>query len=369
MRKLFILFSSVLSLSAFSQIPININVSGNIFNTTEDTVKISQFYGTHYVDYLVVALNKKGDFTFNGKLPNPDYYVLRLGNSHLNIILREGSIIKIYGDGTNIVAHSNIVGSPESSNMNEFIKVLMAWNQKQESARQLLQQHPEQKVEIDASMNRELTNFQSARQNFISSNTNSAALLPAISVIDPNAEFAAYESVVNQLTVAFPASPTIREVIKNFEQLKAKRNSANSLAPGKKAPDFMDTRQDGTTMKLSDLKGQVVLLDFWASWCGPCRRENPNVVALYNKYNKDGFTVMSVSLDQDKEKWLAAIKADGLIWPNHVSDLKGWQSAAGRMYQVQGIPFTVLIDKEGNIIKTNLRGAELEMELQRIFGH
>jgi thiol-disulfide isomerase/thioredoxin len=370
MNKILLITTLCISSITFGQNPISVLISGNIFNTSEDSVKISQFYGSHYIDFLGEKLTKNGDFSFKGQLPNPDYYVLRLGNTHLNIILRDGCDIKIYGDGANIHAFSNIVGSEESANMNVFIKVLGAWNQKQDSARLQLQQHPELGAEINNSMQREYSLFQNERQNFIAANKNSAALLPALSVVDVEKEFSIYESIVQQLTVSFPTSPTIREVSNNYTQLKTKKEAANFMAPGKPAPNFTDTKTDGkTTLQLSDLKGQVVLLDFWASWCGPCRRENPNVVKLYEKYHKDGFTVLSVSLDQDKSKWLKAITDDRLIWPNHVSDLKGWQSAAGKIYHVQGIPFTVLIDREGNIIKTNLRGADLDAELALIFGH
>jgi thiol-disulfide isomerase/thioredoxin len=121
-------------------------------------------------------------------------------------------------------------------------------------------------------------------------------------------------------------------------------------------------------MKLSDLRGKVVLIDFWASWCGPCRKENPNVVKTYAKYKDAGFTVMSVSLDRDRNAWLAAIEKDQLSWPNHVSDLGHWSSRVPQMYGVKGIPFTVLIDQEGKIIKTNLRGEALEAELKKIYG-
>ena len=114
-----------------------------------------------------------------------------------------------------------------------------------------------------------------------------------------------------------------------------------------------------------------VLIDFWASWCKPCRRENPNVVKAYEKYNEDGFEVFSVSLDKKgfKSRWIAAIEQDGLVWPYHVSTMEGFSTQAARDYAVNSIPFTVLIDAEGKVIATNLRGPRLEEELQRIFGH
>ena len=148
----------------------------------------------------------------------------------------------------------------------------------------------------------------------------------------------------------------------------AKKQAMSFLDPGKEAMDFTQNKSDGSPLKLTDLRGKVVLLDFWASWCGPCRQENPNVVRLYEKYKDAGFTVMSVSLDNNKDKWLQAIEKDKLAWPNHVSDLKGWQNEVAKLYKVSGIPFTVLIDKEGKIINKNLRGADLENTLKAIFG-
>ncbi len=118
--------------------------------------------------------------------------------------------------------------------------------------------------------------------------------------------------------------------------------------------------------KLSSLKGKYVLIDFWASWCGPCRQENPNVVRVYNKYKDKGFTILSVSLDNTKERWLGAIQQDALAWPYHVSDLKGWQSEAAALYAVRGIPATFLIDKNGVIIAKNLRGEALENKLAEL---
>ena len=132
------------------------------------------------------------------------------------------------------------------------------------------------------------------------------------------------------------------------------------------APEINLKSPDGKLIALSSLKGKVVLLDFWASWCRPCRAENPNVVRLYNKYKDRGFTVYSVSLDQNKDKWMAAITQDQLTWSNHVSELTGWKSSAGNKYGVSSIPKTFLIDSNGKIIAYDLRGNDLEKKLAEI---
>lgn len=145
-------------------------------------------------------------------------------------------------------------------------------------------------------------------------------------------------------------------------------NLDRNVEVGNPAPDIWMDKVDGGEMKLSDLKGQYVLIDFWASWCGPCRRENPNVVRLYKKYKDKGFTVFSVSLDDNASNWKAAIESDELIWPNHVSDLLKWNSVVVQLYKFDGIPHTVLVDKKGTIIGKNLRGQDLENKLKEIFG-
>jgi len=140
-----------------------------------------------------------------------------------------------------------------------------------------------------------------------------------------------------------------------------------STGLGAEAPDFTMNQLDGTPLTLSSLRGKVVLVDFWASWCGPCRRENPNVVAAYNKYKEKGFDVLGVSLDKTKDRWEAAIEKDGLVW-NHVSDLSGWKNAAAKKYGVRSIPATFLLDAEGKIIGKNLRGPALEAKLEEVLG-
>ncbi|MCB0617022.1 MAG: TlpA family protein disulfide reductase, partial [Phaeodactylibacter sp.] len=148
--------------------------------------------------------------------------------------------------------------------------------------------------------------------------------------------------------------------------MKAQIEQMKSFVVGGQAPDFTQKTPDGGEMSLSELRGKVVLVDFWASWCGPCRRENPNVVRMYNKYKDKGFDILGVSLDKTQDRWLQAIEQDGLEW-HHVSDLKGWGNEVAQAYGVRSIPHTILLDQEGRIIARNLRGQALEEKLEELF--
>lgn len=158
---------------------------------------------------------------------------------------------------------------------------------------------------------------------------------------------------------------------------RAQQFSNNTIQVGQQAPELKFTDPEGKEISLSEInKGRVVLLDFWASWCGPCRKASPEVVALYNKYKdakfngaKKGFTVVSVSMDQNKEAWLTAIQKDGLVWPYHMSDLGGWKSKPGEIYGVQYIPQAFLIGADGKVIaKFNIAseaGSEIEKQVKK----
>ncbi len=372
MKKLFIPITVsfvIFGFSAGAQNPIKAKVSGTIFGSGEDSIFLAQNFGTHYVDYHATTFGDDGSFAMELELPNPDYYVLRFGDQYVNIIIRENSDIQVYGDGKRLDEFTNFINSQESQDMHIFTGMAEEWRIKRDSALVQMEQNPEKKDEINHRMSSEFNRFRSEHKAFIKQHPNSAALYPTLSQIDIKEEFETYESVVNQLAVSFSKSPTIQTLLKQLASEREKIEANNPLAIGKEAPDFEETKPDGSSMKLSDLRGSVVLLDFWASWCGPCRRENPMVVKLYEKYRSEGFTVMSVSLDKNKQSWLDAIEKDRLSWPNHVSDLASWSSKAAKLYGVSGIPFTVLIDREGKIIQTKLRGLALENKLVNIFGH
>lgn len=149
--------------------------------------------------------------------------------------------------------------------------------------------------------------------------------------------------------------------------LKKELELTRSLMVGGTAPDFTQETPDGEMLTLSELRGKVVLLDFWASWCGPCRRENPNVVRVYQKYKDEGFEILSISLDNKKDRWLDAIEKDGMTW-HHVSDLQGWGNEVAQTYGVHSIPHTILLDQEGKVLARNLRGRSLEAKLAELFG-
>ncbi len=197
--------------------------------------------------------------------------------------------------------------------------------------------------------------------------------------LNPQTDLALYKKIEEGLAESVPNTSYHLAVETQVKQIETQNENRKKEAVererleqlsaiGSIAPELNFPNPDGKIITIESLRGKYVLIDFWASWCRPCRAENPNVVKLYNEYKDKGFTVFSVSLDKDKNRWLDAIKQDNLYWPNHVSDLKQWKSEAVKTYGFTGIPFTVLIDQEGQIIAKNLRGAALDNKIKELLG-
>lgn len=177
------------------------------------------------------------------------------------------------------------------------------------------------------------------------------------------------QKAVAALAKRFPGNNEVGAVISMVNQQKEQAYQppppVKTPQPGDMAPEITMPDTEGNMFSLSSLRGKYVLVDFWASWCGPCRAENPNVVNAYNKYSSKNFTVLGVSLDKNKEAWLDAIKKDGLKW-KHISDLKHWNSEAQKLYQFEGIPYNVLVDPQGKIIAVSLREDDLDNTLAKV---
>lgn len=344
-------------------------LKGKIKNATNKAVYLSSFDGKNLNAFCIDSLDDQGMFYMNCNIPSKDIFYFRYdGNKQLNVILQVNDTIEINSDATNFLKTTEIKGSEPTAALWDYMVTYSAYKSKLDSATRYLKSHPGSDKEVNEKFKPISTNWMKYRNGYIQKYSNSPALIAALNGVEEQQEMELRMQILEKLAGIYKNTPTGNNIALQYQKTKAKWNSTKMTTQGAVAPDISQAGVDGQERKLSDLKGKVVLLDFWASWCGPCRRENPTVVKLYHKYKDKGFTVFSVSLDNKKDRWMGAIEKDGLIWPDHVSDLRGWGNAAAKQYGVSSIPATFLLDKDGKIIGKNLRGFALEQKLQEIFG-
>lgn len=231
----------------------------------------------------------------------------------------------------------------------------------------LLSDSMRQQLEMQLNIYNSLT--QQYIQSFLDTVSNPVvAAFGALSFIDVKSNTQFITKLEKRLFDNFKDNSLVRDFVMHAEEIKKQMQPAVSFPEGTTPPDISMSDTSGKkTLSLYSLRGKYVLIDFWASWCGPCRAENPNVVSEYNTYKDKGFTVFSVSLDSNRDKWIAAIKKDKLSWQWHVSQLQGWQSPICQTYKITSIPSNFLLDKEGKVIGVNLRGEALGDALKKIF--
>jgi peroxiredoxin len=328
-QKTAILFALILSTNLlFAK---HASLSGKILNNTK-------YEEIHLQDIQFNTIetqkpDENGYFKFDTKFTEFDFYLIAFDNENFVIFFPEP------GEQTQITIDLNDLRNPVITNS----------------------KHSELYYEYSNKLGTLYTDNdkQNLVKKMIDNHSDSPTCIFFIDLLDVDSNYA-YHEKLSKGVEKYSHNLYVSDFIK-------KTNNIKKLSIGGTAPEIALKNPDGKTIKLSSLRGQYVLIDFWASWCGPCRYENPNVVKMYNKYHDKGFEIYGVSLDRDKASWLKAIEDDGLTWV-HVSDLQFWNSAGAKTYNVTGIPYTVLLDKEGKIIAKGLRGASLEQKLEEIFG-
>lgn len=360
------------------------NLSGKITGAEGEMIYLQRFVNNTPVVTDSARLDAQGKFDLHpSQKLELNFYKLQLTDDKFIVLVTDSSEnVRFETTKDDFEGQAAIQGSPHSQLLLDFHRSMLELNNELKElkvkstdtnlSQEERSQHRSQFIEKNRTKS-------DAAKAFIDNNNTSPAVLAALNELNIKQDLDRFQKVSSSLAGSFGHTyyyKMVNEQIKNSQKQtqvkspsKVKPPSNSKFGEGVTPPNIKMKDPSDKTRSLTDLKGKVVMVDFWASWCGPCRRENPAVVQAFNKYNKDGFEVFSVSLDKDKAKWEKAIEQDGLIWENHVSDLKGWQNEAAQAYGISSIPHTLLLDRDGNIIATHLRGGQLTAKLQEIFGH
>ena len=354
---------------------IEYHISGELKYGEGKMLYLEEIYAQEFRLIDTVTINDKGEFAMQGSVDQPGIFRLKVDEGHFWWLILEGLTIDLKLN-FRVIDRYEIIGSPASHTLNIFLKKQRSFLKRMQMLKQsLFKEKQEQSLALSPkvesavtfnkirAINNQLEELSLEYFDFLQSYIDTCENLTSIVAAEnlPAEQYPEYlRKSIKSLNKRFKNS-------KYVSQLSDVVESKLKLIIGATAPDIIMPTPDENIITLSSLKGKVVLLDFWASWCRPCRMENPHVVKLYEKYKRKGFTVYSVSLDQRKTSWMNAIEADGLKWENHVSDLKGWRNAAAVEYEIRGIPSTFLLDKKGRIIAKDLRGYALDRKLKEIF--
>ena len=351
-------------------------------------VVLRSFNNGNLVNVASTTLDSSGGFTLTPEKPlSRGYHQLLAGRMHPLVLITdqtEGVTVEATARvGENYMMGASIAGSPESVTIAEYYEAIMPLQQRiKQAERDGRSLNGDKRIAAKEAVAAKVDSINALSLAFAEKHSGTLAALSALESLDAKEHKDLFKANIDALKDTFRSSFYFGKIKSAYDRAvlprkmdlsnptkQKKRGGKNSkYGQGEMAPDIVMNDPDGNERRLSDLRGKVVLLDFWASWCGPCRRENPNVVRAYANYKDQGFEVFSVSLDSDASRWRKAIEQDQLTWPNHVSDLQGWRNGAAREYGISSIPHTMLIDRDGSILATHLRGSGVESALRGVFG-
>ena len=369
--KLTLVAAAVLGLAGACQNAAAANgyeVAGQLKNAPAGTVlHLGELTGNQFVEKAQAKTDADGKFTLKGTALAPGIYQLKVNDANQVLLLLDNkSHVEVNGDAKSLANSYTVKGSKEAEVLRQLAQAMEgSKGQLEEIGKRYNAAGQAGKTDEMKAIEKEYYAIQGRNTAKVKSliRRNATSVVGGFAAgafINPEEEFMFADSVAAIQRKANPNSPFTKELTARLEPMRA-------TAQGAMAPEINLAQPDGSKLALSSLRGKYVLIDFWASWCGPCRQENPNVVKAYNQFKDKGkgFTIYSVSLDQEKGKWEKAIAADGLTW-HHVSDLAGWQSVAGAAYGVKAIPQSFLVDPQGKIIAKNLRGEALAAKLAEV---
>jgi peroxiredoxin len=341
---------------------INYAITGDISNMPEQMVTLELLRANDSVKIVdSFRSTSTGHFTFKGAMSEPGLYRVHFTENKfilLSLVSGEVAVTAIWP--LNDYTITGPVPTLELKNFIDTVIGYMALMNRSGALADSLKATGNTSMDADAIKKDINTKFRTVVKRYSETTAYEPNAVIAARVLNPQEDFPFFESFNNSLDKRFAGTVMTREFHQFFERLKEGMPEPNEI--GNKAPELKLEDTNGKIISLSSLQGKYVLLDFWASWCGPCRAENPNVLAAYKKFKNKNFTILAVSLDNNKAKWMEAVRHDALLWWQ-VSDLKGWQSPAAAKYGVRGIPMNFLIDPKGVIIAKNLRGPALEDKL------